>query len=51
MLSYYKKQENIHAKVMKNLAEWGSDRKIDLRSADEIRAEWAKERQEKSNNK
>ena len=41
MLSYYKKQEALSAKVHENIANLpAGPRKIDTRSADELRAAW-----------
>jgi hypothetical protein len=45
MISYYKKQETLTAKVYENIANLpAGPRKIDTRSVDELRADWAKKK-------
>ena len=52
MISYYKKQEALSAKVHKNIANLpAGPRKIDTRSVDELRADWAKKRNSNTTNK
>ena len=53
MISYYKLQEQLHEKqraYLKAKAKAGKPTEFDFRSGDELRADWAKEKQKKACN-
>ena len=53
MISYYKLQEQLYEKqraYLKAKAKAGKPTEFDFRSGDELRADWAKEKQNKARN-